>query len=113
MWDGWVVPEKYRVHIIGHWNYAAGVKKNIYVISSADKVELKVNGQSLGFGIKSDGFLFTFNDIAWKPGMVSAIGYDSKGKTVCSTQKRTVGEAVALRLTHIKSPRDFIADGHD
>ena len=27
-----------------------GVKKDIYVISAADKVELKVNGRSLGYG---------------------------------------------------------------
>jgi hypothetical protein len=113
MWDGWVEPERPAAHIIGHWNYEEGVKKNIYVISSADKVELKVNDQSMGFGIKSDGFLFTFNDISWKPGTISAIGYDNKEKRVCSALKRTTGEPVALRLTHIKSPRGFIADGHD
>ena len=48
MWDGWVNPEKHHLHIVGHWNYKPGVKKDIYVISTSDKVELKVNGQSLG-----------------------------------------------------------------
>jgi beta-galactosidase len=56
MWDGWVVPEKNAAHIIGHWNYKAGVKKNMYVISSADKVELKINGRSKGWGIKAMDF---------------------------------------------------------
>lgn len=113
MWDGWVNPEKHHLHIVGHWNYAAGVKKDVYVISTADKVEMKVNGQSLGNGIKSDGFLFTFKGIEWKPGNVSAIGYDAAGKQVCGDTLTTVGEPVALRLKAVQRPTDFMADGHD
>lgn len=113
MWDGWVSPERPGIHIVGHWNYAPTVVKNIYVISSAEKVELKVNGKSQGFGEKSDGFLFTFKNIAWLPGTIGAIGYDDKGKPICAAQKITVGPPVALRLTNIASPKGFIADGHD
>lgn len=113
MWDGWVNPEKQRIHIIGHWNYAAGVKKDIYVVATADKVELKINGVSSGFGIKSDGFLFTFKNIEWKPGTIVAIGYDENSKQVCRDEINTVGEPVAIRLTEIKRPVDFMADGHD
>ncbi|MGB8191361.1 MAG: DUF4982 domain-containing protein, partial [Chitinophagaceae bacterium] len=113
MWDGWVEPERAGIHIIGHWNYEKGVKKNIYVISSAEKVELKINNTSLGFGKKSDGFLFTFRNVSWSPGTISAIGYDEKNKQTCTTQKITTGAPVALRLTNIASPRGFIADGHD
>jgi beta-galactosidase len=113
MWDGWVVPERQGIHIIGHWNYKNGVKKNIYVVSTAEKVALKVNGKLVGEGEKSDGFLFTFKDVAWAAGNISATGYDSNGKVICSTQRNTTGPPVALRLTQIKSPRGFIADGHD
>ena len=113
MWDGWVVPEKPRIHIVGHWNYEQGVKKNIYVISSADKVELKVNGRSEGFGEKSDGFLFTFKNIEWEPGNIAAVGYDAQGKQLCIDQVNTAGKPVALRLTTIKRPTPFLADGHD
>ena len=28
MWDGWVDVERPRTHIIGHWNYEPGMKKN-------------------------------------------------------------------------------------
>ena len=113
MWDGWVNPEKQHMHIIGHWNYEAGVKKDIYVVSTSDKVELKLNGQSLGYGEKSDGFLFTFKNIEWKPGTISAVGYDANGRQVCSHVINTVGAPVALRLTEIKRPTPFVADGHD
>jgi hypothetical protein len=71
----------------------------MYVISSAPKVELRVNGQSLGYGQKSDGFLYTFKEVAWQPGTISAIGYDQKGKQLCEAAIHTVGEPVALRLT--------------
>jgi hypothetical protein len=113
MWDGWVNPEKYRVHIIGHWNYANGVKKDIYVISSAQKVELRVNGRSLGFGQKSDGFLFSFKDVAWHAGTITAIGYNEQGKQLCDASINTVGDPVALRLTNIERPVPFMANGQD
>ncbi len=113
MWDGWVNPEKQHMHIIGHWNYAPGVKKDIYVVATADKVALKVNGISQGFGSKSDGFLFTFKNVEWKPGTISADGYDDKNKIVCSYKIITAGEPVALRLSEVKRPTPFLADGHD
>lgn len=113
MWDGWVDTEKHHIHITGHWNYEQGVKKDIYVVSTSDKVELKINGQSLGYGIKSDGFLFTFKNIEWKPGSITAVGYDKNNKQVGSDTIHTAGTPVALSLTPIKRPDDFIADGHD
>jgi beta-galactosidase len=113
MWDGWVVPEKNRIHIIGHWNYKESVTKDIYVVSSAEKVELKINGVSKGMGTKSDGFLFTFKNINWQPGTISAIGYDKNGKPVCNAQKATAGEPVAVRLRSITHPKGMRANGQD
>lgn len=74
MWDGWVDVERPRAHILGHWNYAANVKKPVYVVSSADKVELFVNGKSQGFGKRDDHFLFAFPDVAWQTGTIRAVG---------------------------------------
>jgi hypothetical protein len=113
MWDGWVDVEKPRIHIIGHWNYAPEVKKDIYVISSADKVRLKVNGHTLGWGEQKDRFLFTFKNVQWQPGTITAIGYDAKGKQLCTAQKSTAGEPVSIRLKSILNPAGFKADGHD
>jgi beta-galactosidase len=108
-----VNPEKYGIHIIGHWNYTAGVKKDMYVISSAPKVELQVNGKSLGFAQKSDGFLFTFREVAWQPGTITALGYDEQGKKLCDAAISTVGEPAAIRLSQIERPAPFMANGHD
>jgi beta-galactosidase len=113
MWDGWVDVERPAIHIIGHWNYEPGTKKNIYVVSSADKVELFVNGVSKGFGRQSYRFLFTFNDIEWQAGVIKAIGYDTDGKKLCEVQKKTSEEPAAIRLTAHTNPNGLSADGFD
>jgi hypothetical protein len=132
MWDGWVDIERPRAHIIGHWNYPAGTKKDVYVVSSADQVELFLNGKSLGKGEQSYRFLFTFEDVEWQPGTLRAVGYtgsrrreeaDSKsvsdrlvtsaGTKVCEAVKQTTGDAVAVRLTTHTAPNGLKADGAD
>ncbi|HEX3084861.1 MAG TPA: DUF4982 domain-containing protein, partial [Pyrinomonadaceae bacterium] len=92
---------------------ARTVVKNIYVVSNADKVELFINGKSQGFGAQSNRFLFTFKDISWQPGTVSAIGYDGAGRKISEDQKQTAGEPVAIRLTPRTAPLGLRADGAD
>lgn len=113
MWDGWVDVERPRIHIIGHWNYARGVTKDVYVVSSADNVELFFNGKSLGEGRQSSRFLFTFENVAWQPGELKAIGRDSKGKKLCEIILQTAGEAVAVKLKAMTAPGGLKADGAD
>lgn len=113
MWDGWVDIEQPRIHIIGHWNYSPGTKKNIYVVSSAEKVELFLNGKSLGFGSQSYRFLFSFEGIQWEVGLLKAVGYDPRNKQVCQAEKRTTGEPNGIRLTINTGPNGLKADGAD
>ncbi len=113
MWDGWVDVEKPRAHIIGHWNYAAGVRKNLTVISSADRVELLLNGHSLGNGKPSNRFLFTFENVAWQAGTLHANGYDAAGKKICEAELQTAGAPVALRLKSMVGPAGLKADAAD
>jgi len=113
MWDGWVDAKKTGIHLIGHWNYKAGVKKNVYVVASGDKVELILNNKSLGFGEKSNGFLFTFKNITYQAGTIKAISYSSVGKKLAETQLKTAGKPVGVKLTAIKNASGFKADGAD
>lgn len=113
MWDGWVDVEKPRTYIVGHWNYKQGVKKNVYVVSSAEKVELFLNGKSLGFGERTYNFLFTFKNIEWQSGEINAVGYDKNGKKITEDFKKTAGEPVAIRLTPRVSPNGIRANAHD
>ncbi|MFM2295189.1 MAG: hypothetical protein RLZZ350_1602, partial [Verrucomicrobiota bacterium] len=113
MWDGWVDVEQPRAHIIGHWNYAPGVKKNVAVVSSAERVELFLNGQSLGFGQQTNRFLFTFANVEWQPGVLRAVGSDTAGKKLCEAEQSTSGEGIALKLTATTAANSFKADGAD
>ena len=113
MWDGWVEIEKPRIHIMGHWNYQAGTIKNIYVASSADRVELFINGRSIGFGEQKYRFLYTFKDIEFEPGILKAVGSDTSGKRLCSTFKKTAGDPERIKLTAYTAPGGLLADGAD
>lgn len=113
MWDGWVVPERNSTHIIGHWNYKPGVKKNIYVISTGEKAELFVNGKSQGFGERRHGFVFTFKGVEWKPGTIRAVSYSAENKKLSEAEIKTAGEPVGLRLTVQNGPKGLKADGAD
>ena len=113
MWNGWVDIINTGIHIIGHWNYTTDVTKNIYVISSADKVELFVNDRSLGFGKQSNRFLYTFKEVKWKEGVIKTIGYDNLGKEICKTQIATAGVPYAIKISSITHPKGLQANGHD
>lgn len=116
MWDGWVDVEQPRAHLLGHWNYAPGVVKPIYVVSSAVAVELFLNGRSLGrIDTPAHRFLFTFPDIAWEPGVLEAVGYDAHGIELCRDRRETTGPATALRLSVRCAPgaSGLIANGSD
>lgn len=101
-----------QVHIIGHWNYPAGTKKTIYVTSNCSNVELFVNGKSLGFGEKSEHYLFTFKDVAFVPGEIKAVA-SNNGGPAASDSIQTAGQPVALWLTPITGPSGFQSDGSD
>ena len=113
IWDGWVDTEKPAAHIIGHWNYEKGVTKDITVISTADAVELFVNNVSLGKGVQSKRFIYTFKNVVFKPGTIKAIGYDKSGKKVCEKEIITAGKATGLKLTAIERPGGTLANGND
>ena len=108
MWNGWVEPEHQQTYIIGHWNYPTGTTKTIYVVSTADDVELFVNGKSLGHGKQSYRFLYTFENIAFESGCLEAVGSDGS-----KYQIETSGEPYLLKLSAIENPEGMKADGAD
>lgn len=125
--------EKPDIHIIGHWNYPADTKKTMYVAAThCDKVELFLNGKSLGVASKptifadtingksprsapqgeGTGYVYAFPDVKFVPGSLKAIA-TSKGKIVAQQELQTAGEAKAIRLTLHTGPLGLQADGSD
>ena len=108
MWNGWVEPETPQTYIIGHWNYPPSTVKPVYVVSTADSVELFLNSRSLGRGRQSYRYLFTFDDVHYEPGVLEAIGSDGSRYKL-----ETAGEPHELKLTAISNPEGTKADGAD
>ncbi len=108
MWNGWVKPEAPKTHIIGHWNYPEHTVKPVYVISTADDVELFLNGTSLGHGTRSYNFLFTFDKVAFMPGMLEAVASDGSRHSL-----RTASSPYRLQISLLSNPDGPMADGAD
>ena len=108
MWNGWVEPEEAKTYIVGHWNYPAHTVKPVYVVSTADSVELFLNGKSLGKGKQSYRYLFSFDNVGFEPGMLEAVGSDGS-----RYQLETAGEPYQLKLSTIANPLGIKADGAD
>lgn len=127
--------EKPDIHIIGHWNYPADTKKNIYVAAShCDKVELFVNGKSLGVQTElfkfvdnyggrtispeemasgdNTGCIYAFSDVVFVPGTIKAVATKG-GKVVAQHEIQTAGEPKAIKLTLYTGPNGLQADGSD
>ncbi|MFD1258602.1 DUF4982 domain-containing protein [Mucilaginibacter terrae] len=113
IWDGWVDPNKKGIHLVGHWNYKAGTQKDVYVISTGDRVQLQLNGKSLGYGEQSNQFVFTFKNVSYQPGELKAISFDKAGVKLNEETLRTAGEPAALKLTPHVGPTGLMADGSD
>ncbi len=108
MWNGWVEPETPKTYIVGHWNYDTSVVKPVYVVSTADEVELFLNGRSLGKGKQRYRYLFTFENVTFEPGILEAVASDGS-----RYQLETAGEPYRLKLTAMENPEGTKADGAD
>ena len=108
MWNGWVEPEHQQTYIIGHWNYPENTTKNVYVVSTANDVELFLNGKSLGHGKQSYRYLYTFENVTFESGKLEAVAADGS-----RYQLETAGEPYQLKLTAIQNPEGMKADGAD
>lgn len=103
--------KKPMVYIFPHWNWD---KKDsvidVWSYSNCDKVELFLNGKSLGVKNK-----VPLGHIGWKvpyePGILSAKGYDENGKLLAQYFIRTAGKG--YKLTAEADRKIIKADGND
>jgi len=126
--------EQPDIHIIGHWNYPADTKKTMYVAAThCDKVELFLNGKSLGVETKptvfvdpfnqraaspesgereGTGYIYAFPDVKFAPGTLKAVATKG-GKVVAQQEIQTAGEPKAIKLSLHTGPKGLQADGSD
>jgi beta-galactosidase len=103
--------EKPVLHLFPHWNWPGyeGKEIAVWVHSNLDKVELFLNGQSLGVKeMRKDSHLAW--TVKYAPGAIEARGY--KGDRLAMTVKReTTGPAATLVMTADR--KELSADGED
>lgn len=102
--------EWYRVN--EHWDYADGDDMVVQVYSNCDKVELFLNGASLGKKAMAD---FPEDNIAkwlvpYQQGELKVVGYRN-GEVACEYKLVTPGKLARIELTCDK--RQLKADGND
>ena len=113
MWDGWIDPDPKGLHLVGHWNYAPGTKKDVLVVSAADRVELSVNGKIQGVAEKRYNFLFRFPAVDFEAGVLTVKSFTKDGKLLNKKELRTAGEPYKIRLTAQHGKNGLFADGND
>ena len=86
-------------YIIGHWNYPANTVTPVYVVSDGDDVELFINDISNGRGRHESKYLFSFDDVIFQPGTLTAVSYDAEGKEKGRYSLVTSGVPAQLKLT--------------
>ncbi len=99
------------LHLFPHWNWPGmeGKEIAVWVYSNLDKVELLVNGQSLGAkDMKKDSHLAW--DVKYAPGVIEARGFKD-GKLAMTAKRESTGAAAKLVLTADR--HEILADGED
>ena len=99
------------LHLFPHWNWPGfeGKEIAVWVHSNLDRVELFLNGQSLGAkDMKKDSHLAW--NVKYTPGAIEARGYKD-GKQVLTAKRETTGPAAKLALTADR--QEISADGED
>jgi beta-galactosidase len=99
------------LHLFPHWNWPGmeGKEIAVWVYSNLDKVELLVNGVSLGTkDMKRDSHLAW--NVKYAPGVIEARGFKD-GKLAMTAKRETTGAAAKLALSVDR--REVNADGED
>lgn len=113
MWDGWITPAPTGLYLVGHWNYAPGTKKDVLVVSTADRVELAVNGKVQRAAEKRYDFLYRFPAVDFEAGVLTAKSFNKEGELLNTKELRTAGEPYKIRLTAQHGKNGLFADGND
>lgn len=93
-------PDFPMVHILPHWTWPdrVGQTTPVHVFSSADEVELFVNGVSAGRQNRTaSSYRIRFDKVTYQPGNVRAVGY-KRGQQWATETIKTVGSAAKLNL---------------
>lgn len=102
------------VHIFPYWDFSPGQMIDVRVCSNAPRIELFLDGASLGaFDIDHAHGQKLLGDwqIPYAPGELRAVAYDETGAVIAEDVRASFGDAAALALAPDKT--ELAADGSD
>lgn len=99
------------LHLFPHWNWAGmeGQAIDVWCHSNLDRVELLLNGKSLGAQTVQKDVHLNWK-VKYAPGVIEARGYRN-GKVVMTTKRETTGEPAKILLRPDRAK--IHADGED
>jgi len=92
---------KPMVHLFPYWDFSPGQMIDVRVASNAPRVELLLNGNSVGtydIDHAHGKQLVGWWKIPYAPGELKAIAYDEHGRAIATDTARSFGDAAKLRL---------------
>ncbi len=102
------------VHIFPYWDFNPGQIIDVRVISNAPKVELQLNGTTVGthdIDFSQGTQFFGWWKIPFEKGELKAIAYDETGRMIATCIRKSFGEAKRICLKADKER--LIANGTD
>jgi len=106
------------LHLLPHWNWEGkeGDTIPVFCYTNYPKVELFVNGKSMGTKIKSnigkyDKYRLMWNNVIYQPGEIKVIAYDKQGQIQKTELIRTAGVPTKIKLTADRT--SITSDGKD
>jgi beta-galactosidase len=125
------------IALLGHWNYAAGTTKTVYVAATCGSggtapstvtldtyqadgtthiqsytgaIDAQPTQANYGTNLPNH-YIWAFPSVAFEPGVIKAVA--TCGSTTVTDQKVTTGAVAALKLTPVLGPQGWFADGAD
>ncbi|MBB6638254.1 DUF4982 domain-containing protein [Cohnella thailandensis] len=89
------------VHLFPYWDFNPGQMIDVRVCTNAPKVELFVNGRSMGvqeLDHKRGTQLVGWWKVPYEEGFIQAIAYDENGAVIATDARKSFGDAASIRL---------------
>lgn len=106
--------EKPMVHLFPYWDFSEGQMIDVRVCSNAPKVELRLNGKTVGIHAidhKQGTDLVGWWKIPYEEGELTALAYNETDNIIATDTKRSFGDAKKIKLKADKN--SLIANGTD
>src|SRR3989442_4627067 len=102
--------ERPMLHLLPHWNWAAGDTIDVWAYANAEEVELFLNGASLGVKRKTEPVSHLVWRVAYTPGTLRGVARTA-GRATASAEVKTAGAPARIALAPDRAR--IRADGQD